>query len=94
MPVIVRLPAPLRRKAGGQYQLELGAHTLRSLLEQMGVAYPGTTERLQDENGRLCGAFNIYVNREDIRLLQGLNTPLKDGDDVLIVPLIGGERGR
>lgn len=94
MPVIVRLPAPLRRKADGQYQIELEADSLRALLDEMEAAYPDITEQLLGEDSRLRCRLNIYVNREHIRLLQGLDTPLKDGDDVFIVPLIAGEDGR
>ena len=91
MPVIVRLRAPLRSKAGGQYQIELAAHSLKALLDEMEAAYPGITEQLRGEDGRLRHTLNIYVNRENIRFLQGLDTPLQDGDEVSIVPVIAGE---
>ena len=90
MPVVVRIPASLRSKAGGQRQIELVAHSFKALLDEMEAAYPGITERLRDENGRLRRTLNIYVNGENIRFLQGLNTPLKDGDEVSIVPAIAG----
>ncbi len=90
MSVIVRIPAPLRSKVGGRRQIELTAHTFRALLEEMEAAYPGITERLRDNEGRLRRTLNIYVNGENIRFLQGLDTPLKDGDEVSFVPVIAG----
>ena len=92
MSVIVRIPAPLRSKAGGHHQIELTAHSFKALLDEMETAYPGITERLRDENGRLRRTLNIYLNRENIRFLRGLDTPLKDGDEISIVPAIAGGR--
>ena len=90
MSVVVRIPAPLRSKAGGQRQIELTAHSFKALLEEMEAVYPGITERLREENGRLRHTLNIYVNGENIRFLRGLDTPLKDGDEVSVVPAIAG----
>jgi len=90
MSVVVRIPAPLRIKAGGQRQIELAAPTLAALLGEMEAAYPGITERLRREDGTLRHTLNIYVNGESIRFLQGLQTPLQDGDEVSIVPAIAG----
>ncbi len=90
MSVVVRIPAPLRSKAGGQRQIELAAHTFKALLDEMEAAYPGITERLRDEHGRLQRTLNIYINGENVRFLQGLDTPLQDGDEVSIVPAIAG----
>lgn len=94
MPIVVRIPAPLRSKAGGQRQIELAARSFEALLDEMEAAYPGITERLRREDGTLRRTLNIYINGENIRFLQGLNTPLKDGDEVSIVPAIAGGRAR
>ena len=90
MSVVVRIPAPLRVKADGQRQLRVETHGLVALLDAMDAAYPGITERLRREDGTLRRTLNIYVNGENIRFLQGLDTPLRDGDEVSIVPAIAG----
>jgi molybdopterin synthase sulfur carrier subunit len=93
MPVVIRVPAPLRSTAGGQRQIELTAPDFGLLLEEMEATYPGITKRLRDEDGALRRTLNIYINGENIRFLRGLATPLRDGDEVSIVPAIaGGER--
>ena len=94
MSIVVRIPAPLRTKAEGQRQIELEAQDFRTLLDEMESAYPGITERLRAEDGTLRRTLNLYVNGENIRFLRGLDTTLKDGDEVSIVPAIaGGEQG-
>lgn len=90
MSIVVRIPARLRSKAGGQHRVELRAHSFKALLDEMEAAYPGITERLRDDDGRLRRTLNIYVNGENIRYLRGLHTPLKDGDEVSILPAIAG----
>ena len=94
MSVTVRIPAPLRGKAAGQRHIEVAAHSLGALLEEMEAAYPGITERLRKEDGTLRRTLNIYVNGENIRFLEGLGTPLNDGDEVSIVPAIAGGQQR
>lgn len=94
MPVVIRIPAPLRSAAGGQRQIEVTAPDFGLLLEQMEAAYPGITKRLRDEDGALRRTLNIYVNGENIRFLRGLATPLRDGDEVSIVPAIAGGKHR
>ena len=90
MSIVVRIPAPLRSKAGGQRQIDLQAHKFVTLLDEMEAAYPGISQRLRREDGTLRRTLNLYVNGENIRFLQGLDTPLKDGDEVSIVPAIAG----
>lgn len=90
MPVVVRVPAPLRAKAGGRRQILVEAHRVEALLDEMESAYPGITGRLRREDGTLRRSLNLYVNGENIRFLQGLDTPLRDGDEVSIVPAIAG----
>lgn len=90
MSVLVHVPAPLRSKAGGRRQIELSAHSFGALLDEMEAAYPGITARLQREDGTLRHELSIYVNGENIRFLQGLDTPLQDGDEVSIIPAVAG----
>jgi molybdopterin synthase sulfur carrier subunit len=90
MPVLVRIPAPLRSKAGGRRRILIDADRLETLLDEMEASYPGITNRLRREDGVLRRSLNIYVNGENIRFLEGLATPLSEGDEVSIVPAIAG----
>ena len=90
MAVFVRIPTPLRRLTGGQEQVAAEGSTVGALLVDLAARYPGIGERLQDEQGEIRRFINIYVNDEDVRFLQGLATPLGEGDLVSIVPAIAG----
>ena len=91
MAVIVRIPTPLRRLTNGQGEVQVEAHTIREAVEKLESLYPGFKERLLDENGELRKFVNIYLNDEDIRFLKGgIDTELKDGDVLSIVPAIAG----
>lgn len=95
MAVNVHVPIPLRRLTQGQAQVRLDAATVRELLDRLEAAYPGMGAKLRDENGSVHRYINIYVGDEDLRFLEGLDTPLKDGDRVAIVPAVaGGGEGR
>lgn len=86
----VRVPTPLRPMTGGKSEVEIEGNTISQLIENLGAAHPGLKERLYDENGEVRRFVNIYVNEEDIRFLTGKDTPLKDGDEVSIIPAIAG----
>jgi molybdopterin synthase sulfur carrier subunit len=90
MAVKVRIPAPLRRLTANQSEVEVEASTLSQCLEGLESQFPGMKERLMDQEGQVQQFVNIYVNGEDIRFLQELDTPLKTGDEVSIVPAIAG----
>ena len=90
MSVKVRIPGPLRRLTEGQGTVEVSASTLAGCIEALEACFPGTKERLCDEDGQLRRFINIYVNGEDVRFLQGLETHLKSGDEVSLVPAIAG----
>jgi molybdopterin synthase sulfur carrier subunit len=93
MSVKIRIPTPLRRVTNGQDRLEVDANTIRGGIDEMEQGYPGIKARLVDDQGELKEFVNIYANGEDIRFLDGLNTQVKDGDEVSIVPAVaGGER--
>ena len=93
MGVTVRIPTPLRRMTGGADKVELEVSDLSQMIERLEAAYPGVKERLLDEEGELRYFVNIYVNGEDIRFDQGLNTAIKSGDEVSIVPAVAGGGG-
>ena len=79
MGVMVRIPTPLRRMTNGQDKLEMDASTLSVMIDSLEASYPGFKERLIDENGDLRYFVNIYLNGEDVRFLQGLETSTNSG---------------
>ena len=90
MSVRVRIPTPLRRFTGGAEEVGVSGATIASAIEDLEDKFPGIKERLCDEQGRVRRFVNIYVNGDDIRFLSSLDTPVKDGDEVSIVPAIAG----
>ncbi len=90
MSVKIRIPAPLRKLTNGLDIVSTDGGTLRSCIEALEAQYPGLKERLCDETGELRRFVNVYVNGEDVRFQQGLQTPLNPGDDVSIVPAVAG----
>ena len=90
MSVKVRIPTPLQKLTQDQTEVETSAKTIQDLIEQLNRAYPGIKDRICDERGVIRRFVNIFVNEEDIRFLEKEKTPLKDGDEVSIVPAIAG----
>src|SRR5213594_3168042 len=88
MPVLVRIPTPLRTLTKGNAEIQAKGATIDSVVDDLERQFPGLKERLLDETGELRRFINIYVNQEDIRFLQAKKTTLKDGDEVSIVPAI------
>ena len=86
----VRIPTPLRPMTGGKGEVEAQASNIQSLIASLNGQFPGIKERVCDEKGEIRRFVNIYLNEEDIRFMQGKDTPLKDGDEVSIVPAIAG----
>ena len=90
MPVLVRIPTPLRALTKGSAEIQAKGDTIDSLVTDLERQFPGLKDRLLDETGELRRFINIYVNQEDIRFLQAKKMALKDGDEVSIVPAIAG----
>lgn len=90
MPVLVRIPTPLRSLTGGNAEVQARVGTVTDLVDDLARQFPGLKERLVDDHGVIRRFVNLYVNEEDIRFLQGAETTLKDGDQVSIVPAIAG----
>ena len=90
MAVTVRIPAPLRRVTQGKALVELNCSSLSECIAELDAQFPGIKERLTDESGELRSFVNVYLNGEDIRFGQEGQTPVKDGDEVSIVPAIAG----
>lgn len=89
MGVKVKIPVPLQRLTQGQEEVEGGAGTVISLVNELDKKYPGLAERIS-EGGKLRRFVNIYVNEEDVRFMKNEETEVKDGDEVSIVPAIAG----
>ncbi len=92
MPIRVRVPTPLRRFTAGSDEVVATGDSIRGVIDDLEQRHPGMRERLLDEKGELRRFVNIYLNGEDIRFLNQLNSKVKDGDDISIVPAIAGGR--
>ncbi len=90
MAVKVLIPTPLQKFTNNQATLECAGTSVAELLEALEQSCPGIKARLCDEEGKPRRFLNFYVNSEDIRFLEGTETPLKDGDEVSIVPAVAG----
>jgi len=90
MPVMVRIPTPLRSITKGSAEVQTKDGTVDDVMLDLERQFPGLRDRLVDETGELRRFINLYVNEEDVRFLQGRTTVLKDGDTVSIVPAIAG----
>ena len=90
MPKKVRIPTPLRKLTNNEEVVEVNAANIGDAIVELQSRYPGIKERLVDDNGEVRRFVNVYVNEEDIRFLENQKTPLKDGDEVSIIPAIAG----
>ncbi len=90
MAVEVRVTAVLQKLTGGKKSVPAEGGTVDQLLKNLDTNYPGFRHQVQGDDGRLHRFVNIYLNDEDIRYLSQLNTPLKDGDVVSILPALAG----
>jgi molybdopterin synthase sulfur carrier subunit len=86
----VRIPTPLRKLTNDEAVVEVTAGTVGAAIAALQSRYPGIQERLLDETGAVRRFVNVYVNEEDIRFLQNQETPLKEGDEISIIPAIAG----
>jgi len=91
MSVKVKIPTQLRQLVGGEKELEIEkAANVREILDNLGGQHPGLIERIVDENGELRRFVNLYVGDEDVRFLQGLDTPVEPDQIVSILPAVAG----
>ena len=92
MSVKVRVPTPLRRFTAGSDEVAASGESIKAVLQDLEKRHAGISERLLDDKGELRRFVNIYLNGEDIRFLSQLDSKVKDGDDISIVPAIAGGR--
>src|SRR5215831_18521820 len=90
MPVTITIPTPLRQFASGQSDVQVEANTAGEALNQLTSTHAELRRHLFNDQNTLRNFVNVYVNDEDIRHLNGADTPVKDGDAILIVPSIAG----
>jgi molybdopterin synthase sulfur carrier subunit len=90
MAVNVKIPTPLRNLTHDQDLVSAQGATLSEVVHALEGTFPGMRERLLDDGGELRRFVNIYVNGEDVRFLQGLQTELGEGDEISIVPAVAG----
>ena len=90
MAIPVRIPTPLRKLTQNQEIVDAEGGTIREVLNNLEISYPGLKERICDDQDNIRRFVNVFVNDEDIRFLQESETPVKSGDEVSIVPAIAG----
>ena len=90
MAVTVKLPTILRKHAGGEAKVGADGATLSEVLTNLETQYPGITKNVISDDGGLHRFINVYVNDEDVRFTGSLDTALKDGDSVTILPAVAG----
>jgi MoaD family protein len=89
MSIEVRIPTILRQYTGGEKAVEGKGSTLAELIDDLDSRHPGLRDRLVDEKG-LRRFVNVYLNDEDVRFLDGLETKVQDGDNVTVLPAVAG----
>ena len=88
--VTVRMPSQLRSLTGGASEVVVAAGTVREIIAAVERAHPGVEPRLLDERGDLRRFVNIFVADEDVRFLEGLDTPVAEGQAVSVIPAVAG----
>ncbi|MEE9591233.1 MAG: ubiquitin-like small modifier protein 1 [Thermodesulfobacteriota bacterium] len=90
MAVKVRIPTPLRKLTNGNDEVSAEGRNVTEMIDDLESNYPGLKERICDADGKLRRFVNLYVNDEDIRFKSNMETELKDGYEVSIIPAIAG----
>jgi molybdopterin converting factor small subunit len=88
--VTVRIPAQLRTLTGGEGEVSVSGSTVAEVLKDLDSSHPGFSDRLFDDTGALRRFVNIFLTDEDVRFLQGLDTPVAEGQTLSIVPAVAG----
>lgn len=90
MSVTVRIPTPLRNLTGDQAAVDAEGSTVDEIVRNLDAAHPGLGERLLDDDGNVRRFVNVFVDDEDIRFADGLDTSVPDGATVSIIPAVAG----
>jgi molybdopterin synthase sulfur carrier subunit len=90
MAVQVRIPTPLRKFTGGKDAVNVAGSSIATVIENLESQHPGLKDRICEADGSVRRFVNLYINGDDIRFLDNLASPVKDGDEISIVPAIAG----
>ena len=90
MGVPITIPTPLRGYAGGQKTIAVDGGTVGEALDALARQYPNLRQHLFADDGQLRSFVNVYLNDEDVRYLQYVQTPVRDSDKISIVPSVAG----
>jgi sulfur-carrier protein len=86
----VFIPTVLRPNVGGAKTLDLGGETIRGVVDELVTRHPALKQQLLTDEGDLNRFVNVYVNGQDVRYLQGLDTPVAPADEVRLLPAMAG----
>ncbi|HJS29018.1 MAG TPA: ubiquitin-like small modifier protein 1 [Anaerolineales bacterium] len=86
----MRIPTPLRAYTHGSSELEVKGSTVGEALQELTDQHPDLKQHLYTPDGELRSFVNLFVNDEDVRFLQGVDTPIRDHDRLMILPSIAG----
>jgi len=90
MSVTIRIPTTLRTLTGGDSEVDVDPGTVGEVLGELDAEHPGFSQRLLDDEGNLRRFVNVFVSDDDVRFLDGLDTPVSDGDTLSIIPAVAG----
>ncbi len=90
MAVVVRIPTPLRRMTNGMNRVEVECTSIGDCINKLVESFPGINTQLLDKTGELHRFVIIYLNGEDVRFLEGIETATQSGDEINIVPAVAG----
>ena len=90
MAVTVLIPTPLQKLTNGNPEVKAEGANIGEIVAALETQFPGIKDRLCDDSGRLRRFVNVYLNNEDIRFMENEETPVKDGDELSIIPAIAG----
>jgi sulfur-carrier protein len=85
----VRIPPTLRAEVGGNRQLEARGDSVRAVIEDLVERYPALAPQLLDD-GELAAYVNVYLGGEDVKTLDGLDTPVYEGETIILLPAMAG----
>ena len=91
--ITVLIPTPLRRFTGGEAKVAVAGSNVAEILDALDAAHPGIGERLRDDSGQLRRFVNVFVNGQNVRDGQGIDSPVSAGDEVGIIPAMAGGAG-
>jgi sulfur-carrier protein len=86
----IKIPPVLRASVGGEKQVDASGEDVGAVLRDLAASHPATEEQLFSPDGQLNRYVNVYLNDEDVRVLDGLDTAVRDGDTLVILPAMAG----